>query len=84
MVAEAASINVAAPAPVAPLALPLAALPPSPAPVPLAPAPVVKSSFPALMTDLHHAPDSVQWAIFGGTAAFLGVIWVAIWLAVGK
>jgi hypothetical protein len=26
----------------------------------------------------------VQWAVFGGTAAFLGVIWAAIWLAVGR
>jgi hypothetical protein len=30
------------------------------------------------------APDSLQWFVFGGTAAFLGVIWVAIWLVVGK
>jgi hypothetical protein len=36
------------------------------------------------MTELRNVPDSVQWAVFGGTAAFLGVIWVAIWFAVGK
>jgi hypothetical protein len=36
------------------------------------------------MTELQNAPDTVQWAVFGGTAAFLGVIWAAIWLAVGK
>jgi eukaryotic-like serine/threonine-protein kinase len=28
--------------------------------------------------------ESVQWAFFGGTAAFLGVIWTAIWLFTGK
>jgi hypothetical protein len=36
------------------------------------------------MTQLRNAPTSMQWAFFGGTAAFLGVIWVAIWVAVGK
>jgi hypothetical protein len=36
------------------------------------------------MTTLRHAPDSVQWAFFGGTAAFLGIVWAAIWFAVGK
>jgi hypothetical protein len=36
------------------------------------------------MIELRHAPDPVQWAVFGGTAAFLGVIWVAIWFAAGK
>jgi hypothetical protein len=39
---------------------------------------------PPLMTRLRRAPDHLQWAVFGGAAAFLGVIWVAIWLAVGK
>jgi hypothetical protein len=36
------------------------------------------------MTTLRRVPDSLQWAVFGGTAAFLGVIWAAIWLATGK
>jgi hypothetical protein len=65
--------------------LPLAALPLSPDPVPLAPTPTpTPAKFPAFMVELRNAPDSVQWAIFGGTAAFLGVIWAAIWMAVGK
>jgi hypothetical protein len=36
------------------------------------------------MTNLRRVPDALQWAVFGGTAAFLGVIWVAIWFATGK
>jgi hypothetical protein len=24
-------------------------------------------------------PDSLQWVVFGGTAAFLGIILAAIW-----
>ncbi len=36
------------------------------------------------MVNFRKAPDSVQWAFFGGTAAFLGIVWVAIWFAVGK
>jgi nicotinate-nucleotide--dimethylbenzimidazole phosphoribosyltransferase len=28
--------------------------------------------------------DSIQWAVLGGTAAFLGVVWVTIWLVTGK
>jgi len=28
--------------------------------------------------------ESMQWAVFGGTAGFLGVIWVAIWLMTSK
>jgi hypothetical protein len=64
--------------------LPLIDLPPTPDPVPLAPMPAPAQRFPAFMVELRNAPDSAQWAIFGGTAAFLGVIWAAIWLAVGK
>ena len=88
MVAEAASTHPAPPSPAAPPPLPLAALPPSPDPVPApppapqpAPAPV---AIPAFMTNLRHAPDSLQWAFFGGTAAFLGIVWAAIWFAAGK
>ena len=86
MVAEGASAHVTPPSPVVPAPLPLAVLPQSPAPVPIAPAPepAPASKFPAFLVDLRHAPDSVQWAVFGGTAAFLGIIWAAIWLAVGK
>jgi hypothetical protein len=39
---------------------------------------------PAFMTTLRNAPGATQWAVFGGTAAFLGVIWAVIWFAVGK
>src|ERR1035437_1006063 len=86
MVAEAASTHPAPPSPAAPPPLPLAALPPSPDPVPAPPptpepAPV---AIPAFMTNLRHAPDSLQWAFFGGTAAFLGIVWAAIWFAAGK
>jgi len=28
--------------------------------------------------------ESLQWAVLGGTAAFLGIIWVTIWLVAGK
>jgi hypothetical protein len=81
MVAEAVSAH-AVPPPAPPVALPLAAIPPEPAPAPLpVPAPQV---VPAFMVNLRKAPDHLQWAVFGGTAAFLGVIWVAIWFAVGK
>ena len=83
MVAKAASANLAPFVPVAPAPLPLAALPPEPVPVPQ-PEPVVVEPVPAFMTTLRNAPNSLQWAVFGGTAAFLGVIWVAIWFAVGK
>jgi hypothetical protein len=84
LVSEGASTNVPPPSPVAPSPLPLIDLPPTPDPVPLVPKPAPESKFPAFMTELRNAPDSVQWAVFGGTAAFLGVIWVAIWLAVGR
>jgi hypothetical protein len=36
------------------------------------------------MVELGNVPNTWQWAVFGGTAAFLGIIWVAIWLTVGK
>ena len=86
MVAEAASTHVApVPAP-APAPLPLAAPAPEPVPVPQpAPAPAPEAGpLPVFMTTLRRVPDSLQWAVFGGTAAFLGVIWVAIWFATGK
>ena len=81
MVAAGASTHVAPASPMGPAPLPLAPLPPT-QPVPLAPASEPK--FPAFMVELRSAPDTVQWAVFGGTAAFLGVIWAAIWFAVGK
>ncbi len=28
--------------------------------------------------------DAVQWAVFSGTAAFLGMVWAAIWFVTGK
>ena len=34
---------------------------------------------------VRHVPDNtMHWFVLGGTAAFLGVIWMAIWLAAGK
>ena len=85
MVAEAVSPHAAPSVSVAPAPLPLvAAAPPAPAPAP-APIPqAVPEAMPPFMTRLRRAPDHLQWAVFGGAAAFLGVIWVAIWLAVGK
>jgi hypothetical protein len=83
MVAKAASTSTAPFVPVAPVPLPLAAIPPAPAPAP-EPEPVAVEPMPPFMTTLRNAPNSLQWAVFGGTAAFLGVIWVAIWFAVGK
>jgi hypothetical protein len=83
MVAKAASANTAPFIAVAPAPLPLAAAPPAPIPAPQ-PEPVVVPPVPPFMTTLRNAPNSLQWAVFGGTAAFLGVIWVAIWFAVGK
>ena len=38
----------------------------------------------AVKADVRNPPDAMQWFVFGGTAAFLGVIWVAIWLVAGK
>jgi hypothetical protein len=62
----------------------MVALPPEPVPVqPPPPAPAAEA-IPAFMTDLRYAPNPIQWAVFGGTAAFLGVVWVAIWFAVGR
>ncbi|MGD0771985.1 MAG: protein kinase [Candidatus Solibacter sp.] len=86
MVAEAASTHVAPVPAAAPAPLPLAAPTPDPFPVPqLAPAPVPEAGpLPVFMTTLRRVPDSLQWAVFGGAAAFLGVIWVAIWFATGK
>jgi hypothetical protein len=82
MVAEAASANTTPSLPAAPAPMPLAVLPPEPVPAP-PPEPEAKAVTP-FMTNLRQAPNSIQWAVFGGTAAFLGVIWVAIWFAVGK
>jgi len=49
---------------------------------------------PVSTTTLYDAPgflaaaktksESIQWAVFGGTAAFLGAVWVTIWLVTGK
>jgi hypothetical protein len=82
VVAEAASEHTPPPPVAAPAPLPIAELPPEPVPEPPA-VPEVEPA-PKFMTNLRNAPDSLQWAVFGGTAAFLGVIWVAIWFAVGK
>jgi hypothetical protein len=39
---------------------------------------------PKFLTAARERSESIQWAVFGGTAGFLGVIWVAIWLMTGK
>jgi hypothetical protein len=84
MVAEAASTHAAPPCPAAPTPLPLAALPPDPLLVPQrAPVPEAQG-IPVFMTNLRRTPDSLQWYVFGGTAAFLGVVWATIWFAAGK
>jgi len=78
---------------------PVVAGPLSPAP-PIAPVPTQLPTIqpgpaaPAAMTSPYDAArfltaaraksDSIQWAVLGGTAAFLGVIWVTIWLVTGK
>ncbi len=70
------------------LAAPVAVLAPAPvalATVMTAPEPAVDPKLlPGLIANIQRAPDSIQWFVFGGTAAFLGVIWVAIWLVAGK
>ena len=40
-------------------------------------------AMPAFIARARRGSESVQWAIFGGTAGFLGVVWVAIWLSTG-
>jgi hypothetical protein len=82
------TVQLAKPESVAPVAtaaqLPIAVAP-APAPVVSAPEPAVDPRLlPGFMATVQKAPDSLQWFVFGGTAAFLGVIWVAIWLVVGK
>src|ERR1017187_7529742 len=84
MVAEAASTHPPPPSAAAPAPLPLAAPPPDPVPAPLPVLAPEAGPIPVFMTTLRRVPDSLQWAVFGGTAAFLGVIWVAIWFATGK
>lgn len=41
-------------------------------------------SVPRFLAAARVQSESIQWAVFGGTAAFLGVIWTAIWLITGK
>ena len=87
LVADAATANIVPPSPIGPGPLPLAALPePEPEPE-VEPEPEPErdvSAMPAFMTTLRNAPGPTQWAVFGGTAAFLGAIWAVIWFAVGK
>jgi hypothetical protein len=69
----------------------LKALPTPPAAV--KPAPVVvlppqdqttNYNIPAFIAAARNGRDAAKWVIFGSTAAFLGVIWAAIWFTVGK
>ncbi len=82
MVAKAASTNAAPPRLPPPVSLPLA----SPLAEPVAAAPPASEAepIPVFLTNLRQIPGPVQWFVFGGTAAFLGVIWVAIWFAGAK
>jgi serine/threonine-protein kinase len=79
MVAEAASVHAVPPSPVAPTPLPLATPPPEPAPPAPAIAPEDTEPIPVFLTNLRRVPASLQWVVFGGTAAFLGIILAAIW-----
>jgi len=36
------------------------------------------------MTTLRAEPGTAQWAVFGGTAAFLFALLAVIWFAVGR
>jgi hypothetical protein len=82
------------PTPVVPLAVPVAAVlsgtaapdaaavsQPDPAASVAPPSPY---GVPGFMAAAKLRSESIQWAVFGGTAGFLGVIWVAIWLMTGK
>ncbi|HTP34315.1 MAG TPA: protein kinase [Candidatus Acidoferrales bacterium] len=92
--APVAAQSASAPVPVgaaAAVAVALADLPaPAPAPIPnpaAAPAPVPESAnqnIPALIAAARGGFDRAHWIIFGSTAAFLTIIWLAIWLAAGK
>jgi len=89
MVADAATANIVPPSPIGPGPLPLARLPETverkPEPPAAAPEPERDvAPIAAFMTTLRNAPGPTQWAVFGGTAAFLGAIWAVIWFAVGK
>ena len=83
MVSEAAFTHAVPPSPASPAALPLAVPPPEPAPLPVSQSVLTPEAGPvgAFLTNFRHAPDALQWAFFGGTAAFLGVILAAIWFA---
>ena len=68
----------------APVATVTAVLAP-PEPAAVLPAPAADPQMmPGFIASVHKAPDPMQWFVFGGTAAFLGVIWVAIWIIAGK
>ena len=86
-----ASVPASAPeSPVLPVAAASAA--PLEAPIPIsmpvpAAAPQADASnynIPAFIAAARGGFDRAHWLIFGGTAAFLGVVWAAIWLAAGK
>ena len=73
-------VEAAHPTPAVPDAAPVAAvLSQTAAPEPLSPYGV-----PGFLAATKVRSESMQWAVFGGTAGFLGVIWVAIWLMTGK
>ena len=82
LVAAAALAAAPAPLPPAPVPVQIVAAEPVEPPVTLplhAPPPDTK-----FMTTLRRAPDSLAWAVFGGTAAFLAIILFAIWFVVGR
>ena len=73
-------VEAAHPTPAVPVAAPVAAvLSQTAAPDALSPYGV-----PGFLAAAKARSESMQWAVFGGTAGFLGVIWVAIWLMTSK
>jgi hypothetical protein len=73
------------PAPVVPVAAVFSETAGVSQPVPAASEPtLLPNAVPGFLAAAKARSESMQWAVFGGTAGFLGVIWVAIWLMTGK
>ena len=83
MVATAACGGIRPPSPVTVANPPEVVAAPVTFPAPAVPE-VIDESMPPFMTNLRDVPNNLQWAFFGGTAAFLGVVLAAIWFAVGR
>jgi hypothetical protein len=65
-----------------------AGLVPAVPPLPVAKPQVADEStnynIPAFIASSRKGMDGAKWVIFGSTAAFLGIVWAAIWFTVGK